>query len=40
MADPNQQGAEGANNAPMPPEQESPGGGVPFGSNQTERPAL
>jgi hypothetical protein len=37
--DPNAQGAEGGNNAPAPPEQESPGTGPAFGSNQVDRPA-
>ncbi len=39
-SDPNQQGAEGGQNAPLPPGPVSPGGGVPFGSNQVDRPAL
>jgi len=34
-SDPNAQGPAGAANAPQPPEQESPGSGPAFGSNQT-----
>jgi hypothetical protein len=37
--DPSLQGGEGGANAPTQPEQESPGGPVPMGGNQTERPA-
>ena len=39
-SDPNAQGAEGGNNAPTQPEQESPGSGPAFGSNQVDRPAV
>lgn len=37
-ADPNAQGAQGAQNAPQPAGQESPGTGPAFGSNQVSQP--